>query len=244
MDGAPLARLAYLGHATVVVELDGVRLLTDPVLRRRVVHLRRHGAVDLGEASRIDAVLLSHVHYDHLDRVSLRLLMRDVPVVAPRGAGRLLRRFADVREVDVGDELSIGSITIRATPARHASARPFVRATPALGFLMAGSRRVYFAGDTDLFPEMSELAESLDMALLPVAGWGPRVGEGHLDPRRAVEALPVLRPRIAVPIHWGTLTLPWRRPSESAPEEFRALAAQLAPEVEVRVLPPGTATTF
>jgi L-ascorbate metabolism protein UlaG (beta-lactamase superfamily) len=197
-----------------------------------------------GELGRIDAALISHVHFDHLDRRSLRMLGTDVTVVAPLGARRLLRGFSDVREVDVGDEVRIGKATVYATPAEHRSARVTLRSTPSLGFVVSGSRRIYFAGDTDLFEGMSALAASLDVALLPVAGWGSKLGPGHLDPLRAAQSLRLLRPRMAVPIHWGTLSPLNRSTSADPPEAFRRHAADLAPRVAVRILEPGAALTF
>jgi L-ascorbate metabolism protein UlaG (beta-lactamase superfamily) len=208
------------------------------------VHLRRRVPLELADLAGVDAALVSHVHYDHLDRPSLRRLGADVTLVVPVGAGRLLRGFSDVREVDVGDEVRFGEVTVHATPAEHRSARLTLRSAPALGFLVSGSRRVYFAGDTDLFEGMAALAGSLDVALLPVAGWGTKVGPGHLDPERAAHALRLLRPRLAVPIHWGTMSLAHRRTSSDPPEEFRRHAAELAPGVEVRVIEPGEALTF
>jgi L-ascorbate metabolism protein UlaG (beta-lactamase superfamily) len=239
-----VVRLLYVGHATVLIELDGVRLLTDPVLRPRIWHLRRRVPLDTSELEGIDAALVSHVHFDHFDRPSLRRLGTDVTVVVPVRARSLVRGFADVREVDVGDEVHIGSVEIRATPAVHQSARLMLRSAPSLGFLISGSRRIYFAGDTDLFEGMSALAGSLDVALLPVAGWGSKVGPGHLDPLRAAQALRLLKPRLAVPIHWGTFSTLNRSTSVDPPEAFRRHAAELAPEVEVRILDPGTALTF
>jgi L-ascorbate metabolism protein UlaG (beta-lactamase superfamily) len=224
--------------------LDGVRLLTDPVLRHRVWHLRRRVPLDAAELGGIDTALLSHVHFDHLDQPSLRMLGTDVTVVVPVGARRLLRGFSDVREVDVGDEVRIGKVTVHATPAEHRSARFTVRSAPSLGFVVSGSRRIYFAGDTDLFEGMSMLAGSLDVALLPVAGWGSKLGPGHLDPVRAAHSLLLLRPRIAVPIHWGTLSPLNRSASADPPEAFLRHAAELAPRVEVRILEPGAALTF
>ena len=242
MQSASPGKILYVGHATVLIELDGVRLLTDPVLRTRIGHLWRRVPLDLTEVGAgVDAVLLSHVHYDHLDRPSLRQLGAEVTLVVPRSAGRALRGFSDVREVDVGDEIKFGGVTVHATPAEHRSARLALRTAPSLGFVISGSRRIYFAGDTDLFEGMNALAGSLDVALLPVAGWGPKVGPGHLDPLRAAQALRMLRPRVAVPIHWGTLTLPTKRASAEPPEEFRRHAAELAPGVEVRILEPGEA---
>jgi L-ascorbate metabolism protein UlaG (beta-lactamase superfamily) len=236
--------LLYVGHATVLIELDGVRLLTDPVLRSRVWHLRRRAPLDTTELEGTDAVLLSHVHFDHLDRASLRILGSEVAIVAPVGTHRLLRGFSDVREWDVGDEVCIGKVTARATPAEHRSARFTVRSAPSLGFVVSGSRNIYFAGDTDLFAGMSALADSLDVALLPVAGWGAKVGRGHLDPLRAAHSLRLLKPRIAVPIHWGTYSPLTRRTSADPPEAFRRHAAELAPRVDVRILEPSTALTF
>jgi L-ascorbate metabolism protein UlaG (beta-lactamase superfamily) len=239
-----VASVAYLGHATTLIKVDGTRILTDPVLRRRVAHLRRRTPVDLKLLGHVDVVVISHVHNDHLDRPSLGLLGTDAVVVAPRGAGRLLRRFSDVREVGIGDELEVDGVSIQATPAFHRSWRPTVWGTEAMGFLFSGSRRVYFAGDTGLFEGMSSLADAIDLALLPVAGWGRRLGPRHLDPRSAAEALALLRPRVAVPIHWGTLSTPGRMASSDPPEAFRRHARELAADVEVRILAPGESTTF
>jgi L-ascorbate metabolism protein UlaG (beta-lactamase superfamily) len=228
----------------VLVELGGVRLLTDPILRRGVVHLRRHGPVP-EPPERLDAVLLSHLHHDHAHLPSLRLLDRGVRVLAPRGAGSWLRRagFHNAEELAAGEAAAVGAVEVAAVPALHDERRrPVggVRAAP-IGFVLSAERRVYFAGDTDLFDGMASLAP-LDLALLPVAGWGPKLGPGHLDAERAARAAAMMRPRLAVPIHWGTLSP--RRTRLGAwfsdpPHAFAAQVAELAPEVEVRVLAPG-----
>jgi L-ascorbate metabolism protein UlaG (beta-lactamase superfamily) len=200
--------------------------------------------LDPAELGAIDAALISHVHFDHFDPPSLRKLGTDLRVVVPVGARQLLRRFSDIREVDAGDEVRIGNVLVHATPAEHRSARLTLRSSPSVGFVVSGSRHVYFAGDTDLFQGMAALSGSLDVALLPVAGWGSKLGPGHLDPLRAAHSLRLLGPRIAVPIHWGTFSPPRRRASADPPESFRRHAAELAPEVEVRILEPGEALTF
>jgi L-ascorbate metabolism protein UlaG (beta-lactamase superfamily) len=240
----PQRSVTWLGHATVLVDLDGTRLLTDPVLRPRVMHLRRAWAPDAASLRGVDAVLVSHVHFDHLDLPSLERIGRDMPLVVPRGAGGLLRkrRFEHVTEVDAGEEVRVGAVTVAATEALHKADRgPLGAKAASLGFLVNGTRVVYFAGDTDLFEGMSGLAPRLDLALLPISGWGATAGPGHLDPRRAAEALTLLRPRTCVPIHWGTYSpLSWgaarRAVANLVVEEFRSAAAELAPEVGVLVL--------
>jgi L-ascorbate metabolism protein UlaG (beta-lactamase superfamily) len=217
-----LARVTWIGHSTVLLELDGVRLLTDPVLRPRILHLRRVGA-PAGDIGPVDAILISHGHYDHLDSKSLRRFDSATRVIAPKP----VRGFSDVVRVSSGDAVAVGEVTVRATPAEHARG--------SVGFLVTGSARIYFAGDTDLFDGMRELAP-IDVALLPIAGWGPRLPPGHLDPARAAQALELLRPRVAVPIHWGTYT---RIGLERDEREPARRFAELASEFDVRVLPIG-----
>lgn len=242
----------WIGHATCVIDLDGVRVLTDPVLRPRLGPLRRHGA-PLEERwwRGTDVVVLSHLHHDHLDITSLRRLPAGVPVLAPQGARRVLRRTGlhDVIEVSPGDRVRVGAVTVEATPADHDDRRwrgPWGAVAPPVGYLIEGSTPVWFAGDTDAFPEMSQLRDRVDVALLPVGGWGLTLGTGHLDPRRAAEVLDVVRPRLAVPVHWGTLrplgTRQLRRALFEQPGPlFRARAAELSPQVQVVVLRPGQA---
>jgi L-ascorbate metabolism protein UlaG (beta-lactamase superfamily) len=237
----PSGQIVWLGHSTVLIELDGVRLLTDPVLRSRVMHLRR--AAPASDPGSVDAVLVSHGHNDHLDLPSLKRLPRETPVIAPRGLGRLLRRFPNTTEVDEGDEVPVGPVTVRATHADHAGRPSPGRSRAAVGYAVLGSRSVYFAGDTDVFPAMDGLIADLDLALLPVWGWGPALGPGHMNPERAAEALVLLRPKSAVPVHWGTLR-PLHRSSRAAflhdpPHEFAAAAQRLAPEVAVHIVPLG-----
>jgi L-ascorbate metabolism protein UlaG (beta-lactamase superfamily) len=246
-------KVTYVGHATILVELDGIRLLTDPVLRARVGPLRRQVAPpprDFWEG--LDAVLISHLHHDHTDLASLRQIGRNVPMLVPPGAGRFFERrgFSAVAELAPGQSSRVGAVAVTATEASHPGGRLFAGDAEAVGFLLSGSRRrIYFAGDTDLFDGMEGLGSELDLALLPIWGWGPTLGPGHLDPERAARAAALLSPRIVVPIHWGTLYpfgLARLRPAplRMAPHEFAAGVRDLAPQVEVRVLAPGEATSL
>jgi L-ascorbate metabolism protein UlaG (beta-lactamase superfamily) len=238
-------RLTWLGHATVLVEVGGAVLLTDPVLRLRVAHLRRQGPVP-DTPPHLDAILVSHLHRDHLDLPSLKLLDPAAPVVVPHGGARALRRSRrDVRELAAGEALEVAGVRVRAVPAVHDGRRsPLSRRAEAVGYVVEARRRVYFAGDTERFGAMAELGD-LDVALLPIAGWGPRLGPGHMDPEQAAAAVALLRPRLAVPIHWGTFR-PFGRGRGDAgePARFAARVAAVAPATIVRVLPPGERLTL
>ena len=243
-------RLTWLGHATVLIELDGVRLLTDPVLRRSVLHLRRARGVSLSAAGSPNLVLVSHLHWDHFDLPSLARLGQETRIVAPLGSGKLLRRrgFQRIDEVTEGSEVRAGPLQIRATHAEHKPGRvPWGAKVPALGYVVSGSSSVYFAGDTDLFAGMDGLQEGLDVALVPIAGWGPTLPPGHLDVDRAAEAVRRLRPRVAIPIHWGTLRPSYRRRpyvGAAAAADFAAKVREVAAGVDVRVLEIGASCTI
>ena len=268
-------RVTWLGHASVLIEAGGARLLTDPVLRERVMHLRRHAA-PAALPERVDAVLISHLHHDHADLLTLSRLPAGTRVIGPRGSDAALRRAPgavdalrglgtategrrglggaarglralnraaeplralNVEEVEVGDTFEVGGLEVRVVHASHQVKRmPWGQETPALGFVTDG---IYFPGDTDLFPEMAQLAP-LELALLPVWGWGPTLGPGHLDPEEAARTLELLQPKAAIPIHWGTY-LPYgleRKHGRLLHEpvaDFRRHAERLAPQVRVIV---------
>ena len=247
-DRAVPERVTWVGHATALVEMDRVRLLTDPVLRGRLLHLRRHAPPPDAEVTeRLDAVLISHLHADHLDLPSLRRVDRDTTLVGPPGLARLVRRagFATTVELVPGDAIDVGAVNVAAVDADHDPRRwPISREAGALGFVLGGAHRVYFAGDTDVFDEMRDLAGDLDVALLPVWGWGPRLGPGHMDPEAAARAAALLAPRVAVPIHWGTffprgLARHRGHLLVTPPRDFADHVARVAPDVRVEILEPG-----
>jgi L-ascorbate metabolism protein UlaG (beta-lactamase superfamily) len=258
--GTPWIR--FLGHSTVLLEVGGHRILTDPVLRHRVAFLRRVAdpPVALPDPREVDVVLLSHLHHDHVDVPSLRQLPRDVALLVPVGSRAFFQRlgFTDVHPMPVGSTWQApggpAPVRITATPAVHDGRRvPFGPMAESIGFLVeSGGTSVYFAGDTDLFAGMADLHPQLDVALLPVWGWGPNLGPGHLDPGRAAEALALLRPRYAVPIHWGTLfPLGMRRLGprvsgvlDAPPREFAAAAALTRPQCRVLHTEPGEVVEF
>jgi L-ascorbate metabolism protein UlaG (beta-lactamase superfamily) len=249
-----LPSLTFLGHSTMLIEIAGTRILTDPLVFERLLILRRMASrLDPAHHRDLDAVLISHLHVDHLHIRSLLQLGRETRVVMPAGGERLLtgHGFSRVESVRPGDTVDVGPVRVTATFADHDGSRPpFGPKAPALGFVLEeGPTKVYFAGDTDVFPAMEALAPNLDVAMLPVWGWGPRLGHGHMNPRTAALALRLLRPRYAVPIHWGTLwpygfgrVVPGRL--TDPPREFARFARRYAPEVRILLTPPGEPVAF
>jgi L-ascorbate metabolism protein UlaG (beta-lactamase superfamily) len=254
-----LAQVNYIGHATVLVDIGQLRVLTDPILRDRVLFLQRHGPNPapqlLGERPP-DIVLLSHLHYDHADLPSLRQIPPSTTIIAPKGSGKYLARWAavQVHEVAEGDKVQVADVEITALPAEHGQAFSIPRPMgTCLSYVMRNRLSVYFAGDTDLFEGMHELGQEfdLDMALLPVWGYSHRLGTGHLTPLTAAQALRRLKPRVAVPIHWGSFRFmgpdsvwKWADYLSAPPYAFAKHASLIAPETEVRVLHPGEWTTL
>ena len=246
----PQDRIVYLGPPSVQLELQGTRILTDPLLLNRVLHLyRRSPPVATQHYTDIDAVLISHNHWDHLDLRSLRRLDRETQIIVPRGVAAMFRRRGYPNSVQLreDEEAQVGPVRVQATHAKHIGGRPLVSvATASAGYLIEGQQRILFFGDTDYFPEMADIAEDLDVALVPVAGWGPTLGDGHMDPQQAAEAVALLKPRLAIPIHWGTffpfgLRQLGRAAGDDPAHLFSQLVAEVAPEVEVRMLNPGEA---
>lgn len=241
-------RLTYVGHGTVLLEMDGLRVLTDPLLRRNLGPLmRRPPLPDLAGLRDVDVVLLSHLHIDHLDARSLRKLDPAATVVVPAHGVPLVRRldFTDVRSLVPGESIEVRGLRVEATAAYHGGKRyPVTRQGDALGYLVGERPTIYFAGDTGLFPEMAALAGRIDLALLPVSGWGFTLPDDHLNPLTGARALTLLRPRMAVPVHWGTYFPPGMlalRPGQDTqpPRAFARYAGLLAPSVEVRIIEPG-----
>ncbi len=205
-------RLTWWGHSTMSLEDGGSTVLFDPVLTARVGHLRRvRGQVPPPHAARADIVLISHLHPDHTHVPSLRLIPTSGVLIAPAGSRRLLEpvtaRGMTLREVEPGDLLTFGDLEIRVLAADHDGRRHAgsPHRGPALGFLVEGSRRWWYPGDTG--PHFEEVAH-VDVALVPVGGWGPSIipghSRGHLDAEQAARAVVRTQPHHAVPVHWGT----------------------------------------
>lgn len=173
-------------------------------------------------------------------------------VIGGPGTRALLRREGFKRVIDLapGERVELESVGVRATPAEHGGARtPFHQNGEAVGFMVEGPRSVYFAGDTDLFEDLGEVARGSALALLPIWGWGPSIGPGHLDPERAAEAVSLISPDVAVPIHWGTFApiglLSRLAEGRHGPaQRFARIVSERSPDTDVRILKPGGSTAY
>jgi N-acyl-phosphatidylethanolamine-hydrolysing phospholipase D len=252
-SGAELA-VTWMGHSSAVLEIGGRRILTDPVWSERASPVSFAGPrrwvpppLPLDRLPAPDLVLLSHNHYDHMDRPTVRWLARrwpSLPWVAPLGVGRALRRWGvrRVTELDWWDETEIDGIRVAATPAQHFSGRTFWdrNATLWCGFAVAvGEYRAYYAGDTAYHPDFRAIAERygpFDLSLLPIGAYAPRwfMRSVHMDAEEAVQAFGELdaahpdshRRRVMVPVHWGTFKLtdePMDEPPRRARETWDRL---------------------
>jgi L-ascorbate metabolism protein UlaG (beta-lactamase superfamily) len=208
-------RLTWIGHATTVLDIGGVRLLTDPLLRPRAGPLRRRGKVPPADLwADTDAILISHLHHDHAELTSLKLLPRLPLITGTTNAAFLTRRkfpgvgLADDEWYDLGSD-----VQVRLVRADHHSRPMPHRPNDAHGHLIrTPTARVWIAGDTSLYPEMSGLPDlaggPIDLAVIPVGGWGPRLSGGHLNSETAAQAAAAVGAAVAVPYHWGTFAVP------------------------------------
>jgi L-ascorbate metabolism protein UlaG (beta-lactamase superfamily) len=250
-------RATWLGHSTVLLELDGRRVLTDPVFGERIspvsfVGPRRFHPVPaaLDELPPLDAVLLSHDHYDHLCRSTIAALARKgVPIVTALGVGAHLERFGvepgRITELDWDESVEIAGVRFTATPAQHFSGRGPTdrnRTLWASWVIQSERRKVFFSGDTGLTPQFTDIGHRhgpFDLVMLEVGAFHPAWGSIHLGPENALTAFSMLGGGTLLPVHWGTFNLAlhaWNEPAET----LLALAAERG----ARILTPRLGEVF
>lgn len=229
-------RVTWLGHSTVLLEMDGRRILTDPVFGERASPFRFAGPkrfhpvpARLSELPPLDAVLLSHDHFDHLCQSTMAELARgQVPIVTALGVGAHLEEFgvdpARITELDWHERAEVSGVRFTATPAQHFSGRSLTdrNATLWASWVVETDRRkVFFSGDTGLTPAFEDIGQRhgpFDLVMLEIGAFHPSWGTIHLGPENALTAFEMLGGGTLFPVHWGTFNLglhDWDDPGET-----------------------------
>ncbi|NEB95541.1 MBL fold metallo-hydrolase [Streptomyces bauhiniae] len=219
--GADTLAVTWAGHASWVVRIGGLTVLTDPVWSRRILGTPARVTpvgVSWESLPPVDAVVISHNHYDHLDAPTLSRLPRETPVFVPAGLGRWFRRrrFTRVTELDWWEGAQLSGVRFDFVPAHHWSKRTLTDTCHSLwgGWVMTATdgQRLYFAGDTGYghwFGRIGRRYPGIDLALMPIGAYDPRwwLSDVHCDPEEAVRATLDLGARRMAPMHWGTFVL-------------------------------------
>jgi L-ascorbate metabolism protein UlaG (beta-lactamase superfamily) len=229
--------VAWLGHSSVLLRLDGFWLLLDPALRDRIgirvgpltvgPRRLRRPAIETRDLPRLDAILISHAHMDHLDLGTLRRLPRETAIVAAQGTRDLLRRFPSVSELAWGEAATIGPLRIEAIPARHWGARTITdRHRGYGGFLIEGSRRVVYTGDTAFHTGYDFLRERgpVDLAILPIGAYDPWI-DNHANPEESWAMGRQMDATHILPVHHQTFRLS-REPEHEPLERLVRVAGE------------------
>jgi len=243
-------RITWLGHASVVLDVDGARIVVDPLLGRHNGILRRRGpAPRRDQWQRPDAVLVSHLHHDHAELSSLRLLPAPI-LTAPANAAFLRKK--GLSATGLGDEwydVPGTPVQVRLTRADHGHRPMPHRPNAANGHLVRTPQHlIWLAGDTAFYDDMAAIPDlaggPIDLAVVPIGGWGPRLSGGHLGPVTASDACRTVGAAAAMPYHWGTLHFPGAAQAprgwmDAPGEAFAEALPEHAPGCRSLVLTPG-----
>lgn len=247
-------RVTWFGHSSTLIEIDGVRVLTDPIWSERPSPVPALGPkrffappIPLAGLPPIDAVVISHDHYDHLDHATVVALRETTAVfVVPLGIGAHLARWGvpaeRIVELDWWQSTTVGALTVTSTPVRHASGRLSPQSDRTLwsGFALVGpAHRAFYSGDTGLLPSMQAVGERFgpfDVALVEAGQYDAGWPDWHLGPEQAVTVDRMVRAKVLIPVHWGLFKLAhhtWTEPVE------RVLAAAACSGTAVMTPRPG-----
>lgn len=242
-----LAKLTYIGHATILVEDEKSRFITDPLLVKRIARIgpKRRVPFEMNTdwLRGMDFITVSHGHFDHLDLRSIRMFPRSVPVVCHPTLQRIAKKTRH-KPVPLGwwDTVEIGGVKVSAVPSFHFSARPPLHwSLDYQGYVVEGGKTYYHAGDAGASPYFKEIGRKfkIDIAMIPIGAYNPKsFRKHHLSPEDALEAFVELGAKILIPMHWGTFNLSWE-PFGEPPQRLMEHARKMGIEDKVRLLQPA-----
>jgi L-ascorbate metabolism protein UlaG (beta-lactamase superfamily) len=245
-SAGPGLRAVWVGHSSAILDIDGYRVLTDPIWSERCSPFQSIGPrrfhpppLPLEETGRVDAVVISHDHYDHLDMDTVRTLSaRGATFFVPLGVGAHLERWgvpaAQRKELDWNESARLGLLDIVALPSRHFSGRRGVDAYETLWAtwaIIGPSHRVFFSGDTGWFDAFAEIGSTLgpfDLTVIKIGAYGPTWPDIHVNPEQAVAMHLAVRGKLMLPVHWGTFNLAYHDWNEPPERLIRAATGRIA----------------
>jgi len=246
--------ITWIGHASFLIQTPEHSILIDPNWARwlKVVKRLRDPGLKLHELPAIDLVLVSHAHFDHLDRKSLRAVAADQPIVVPEHVGNLVQDlgFNRVHELQRWETMEFGSLKITLTPAHHWGARMLHDKHRGFGgFLIEyEGRTIFHCGDSAWFEGFAEIRakcqSKIDIALLPIGAYDAPTGRDvHMNPEEALRAFEALGADLMIPMHYGTFRLGFE-PMEEPPDRLLGHARSLGVDDKIRILSEGEAAVF
>ena len=244
--------LTWIGHASFLIQTCHANLLVDPNWAKwlKVIKRIRHPGLEIRDLPAIDLVLVTHAHFDHLDRRTLRRVAGDQPIIVPFEVGNLVHGlgFESVHELDYWKPFKHGTARITLTPCRHWGARMLHDSHRGFGgyIIELDGRTIYHCGDTAFFDGFKEIGErfKIDLALLPIGAYDPPSGrEVHMNPEEALQAFQDLGAKQMIPMHYGTFRLSYEPPEEPL-QRLRAAAKRLGLEDRIAVMTEGTPLVF
>jgi L-ascorbate metabolism protein UlaG (beta-lactamase superfamily) len=244
--------ITWIGHASFLLQTQGVNILVDPNWAKwlKVIKRIKHPGIHLHDLPEIDLVLVTHAHFDHLDRKTLRRVAEDQPIVVPFEVGNLVHDlgFRSVHELHYWESFQHGPVKITLTPCHHWGARMLHDSHRGFGgfIIEAGGRTIFVCGDTAYFEGFKEIGErfAIDVALLPIGAYDPPSGrEVHMNPEEAMQAFLDLKARRMVPMHYGTFRLSYE-PMDEPPQRLRQHAEKHGLAERISFMTEGQTAVF
>lgn len=244
----PGNRIIPIGHSTVLIQLDGLNIITDPIFSSRILWFSKRyvePGIPFEKLPKIDAIVISHEHYDHFDKATLKKFDKNIPIVVSMGLKNKVAGlgFQNIREIGWWESTKVNAAKITAVPVKHFLSH-------ASSYVIEGSKTVYFAGDTGLNDGFEEIGRkfNIDAALLPMGAYRPHLAfipglassmqRIHMSPEDVPVAQDQLKAKVVVPIHWGVFKIT-AEPIEEPRQKMEEIIKQQNLESKIKILEPG-----